>query len=100
MSFLGSSPTVGLPTRPIRESFFSESYGMSEKSIFFCLVTFPFLPTRSPRADDPRDFFMASSPFRIHYDQHSPCAAFSQTQSARLTQSVSQVFAIQALRVK
>jgi hypothetical protein len=35
---------------------------MSEKSIFFYLVVFPFLPARSPRADDPRDFFMVSSP--------------------------------------
>src|SRR5262245_56099997 len=85
ISFLGSSPTVGLPSRRIRESCFSESSGISEKSIFLRFVVFPFLPARSPRADDTRDLFIVSSPFRICYDQHSASAAFRQTQSAQLT---------------
>jgi len=43
MSFLGSSPTVGVPTRRIRESCLPESSGISEKLIFFELRTFFFL---------------------------------------------------------
>jgi hypothetical protein len=64
MSFLGSSPTVGLPTRRIRESCLSESSGISEKSIFFDLVFFSFFPARAARADNSRDLFIVSSPHR------------------------------------
>jgi hypothetical protein len=44
MSFLGSSPTVGRPTRRIDESCLSESSEISEKLIFFDFIPFSFLP--------------------------------------------------------
>jgi hypothetical protein len=58
MSFLGSSPTVGRPTRRMDESCLSESSGISEKPIFFDFIPFSFFPARAPRADDPRGFFI------------------------------------------
>ncbi len=58
MSFLGSSPTVGRPTRLIRESCLSESSGISEKSIFFDFIFFYFSFRLARRADNPRDFII------------------------------------------
>jgi len=86
ISFLGPSPKVGLPTRRIRESCFSESSGMSEKSIFLGLVSFLLFPACPPRADDSRDLFIASSPCGVSYNQHSAQSAFGQAQPAWLDQ--------------
>jgi hypothetical protein len=59
----------GRPTRRIRESCLSESSGISEKLIFFDSVFFYFFPAGPLRADDPCDFFIASSPYPIRYNQ-------------------------------
>jgi hypothetical protein len=82
------------------ESCRPDSSGISEKSIVFDLVTFPFLATRPPRADDPRDFFIVLSPHRIGYSQNSTETALREPQAARFGFRVLQVFTVQAVRIK
>jgi hypothetical protein len=64
MSFLGSSPIVGLPTRRMDDSCRSVNSGISEKSIFFDFIPLSLFTARAPRADDPRRFFMVLAPYR------------------------------------
>src|SRR5258706_4775828 len=90
ISFLGSSPRVGRPTRRMRESCLSERSGISEKSIFFDFVDFSFFPARPPRADNPRDLFIAFAPCRVSYNEHSPQTAQGHAQAARLGERVLQ----------
>jgi hypothetical protein len=46
------------------ESWLSESSGISEKLILFDFIPVSFFPARLSGADDPRRFFITSSPYR------------------------------------
>src|SRR5215831_15991752 len=100
MSFLGSSPTVGRPTRRMEESCLSESSGISEKLVFFDFIPFSLFAARASRADDPRDFFIVISPYCIRDNQDSAQTTFCQAQSARFTFRVLHVFTIQSVLIK
>src|SRR5258706_6722442 len=100
ISFLGSSPRVGRPTRRMRESCLSERSGISEKSILFDFVDFSFFPARPPRADNPRDLFIAFAPCRVSYNEHSPQTAQGHAQAARLGERVLQILAVQTIGIE
>src|SRR5262249_27016397 len=100
MSFLGSSPTVGRPTRRMEESCLSESSGISEKLIFFDFIPFSLFAARASRADDPRDFFIVISPYYIRDNKDSARTTFCQAQSARFTFRALHVFTIQSVLIK
>src|SRR5215831_8159288 len=102
MSLLGSSPTVGRPTRRIRESCLSDSSGISEKSIFFDFVFFSFFPARATCADNTRDFFIfiVSSPDCVRYDQDSSNTTFCQAQAPLFAFGMFNVFTVQTGRIK
>jgi hypothetical protein len=62
ISFLGSSPIVGLPTRRMDDTCGSDNSVISEKLIFD-FIPLSFLTARAPRADEPRGFFIIFSPY-------------------------------------
>jgi hypothetical protein len=82
------------------ESCLSDSSGISEKLIFFDFVPFSLFPACLPRADDPRNFFIVSSPYGVRYEQHSAQTAFGKTQAPLLDTGVLQVFSVQTVRIK
>jgi hypothetical protein len=59
---------------------------MSEKSIFFDFIPFSFFPARSPRADDPRDLFTISSPYREQTTEKDSYASLRSIASLQRTE--------------
>ena len=99
ISWRGSSPSGGRPTRRIAFSCSADESGMSEKSI--CRrVRRPLAAARSPRADDPDRFGIATSPECVRDHEHASTSRSTKPQEPRLRRRVLQVRAIERVGIQ
>ena len=99
ISWRGSSPSGGRPTRRIALSCAADESAISEKSIFR-RVRRTLAAARPPRADDPDRFRIAPSPERVRDHEHVSACRSTKAQEPRLRRRVLQVRAIERLGIQ
>ena len=94
-----AAPKGGRPTQHSARSCAEDASGISEKSIPRRRVGRPFFPARPARADDANCFAIASPPYGVGHDEHTAAHRTAQAQKSSLLLGVTQIRAIEGLRV-